>query len=149
MDRQVTTGTLVCAIPRNAVSGWLIKKLVEFCQTLAQAAGTFLHPGMGPADAHEFEARVEANVREMARTFAEWCFNGLQSQAVEAMPQHVEHLGQKFCRRKVKTQHKNVLTRFGKITLTRATYRQGSRGRTIAPLEKVLRGPQIWGQRLS
>jgi hypothetical protein len=31
-----------------------------------------------------------------------------------------------------------VLTRFGNITLTRTTYRQGSRGRTIAPLEKVL-----------
>ncbi|MEI7698368.1 MAG: hypothetical protein WCK86_01120 [Planctomycetia bacterium] len=118
-------------------TGWQ-KKMVEFCQTLAQAAGTFLHPGMGPADAHEFEARVEANVREMARTFVEWCFNGLQSQAVEAMPQHVEHLGEKFCRRKVKTQHKNVRTRFGRITLTRATYRQGSRGRTIAPLEKFL-----------
>lgn len=31
-----------------------------------------------------------------------------------------------------------MLTRFGNITLTRAAYRQGSRGRTIAPLEKVL-----------
>jgi hypothetical protein len=40
---------LVCAIPRNAVSGWLIKKLVEFCQTVEQVAGTLLNPGMGPA----------------------------------------------------------------------------------------------------
>lgn len=30
-----------------------------------------------------------------------------------------------------------VLSRFGNITLSRATYRQGSRGRTIAPLEKI------------
>ncbi len=36
--------------------------MVEFCQTLAQAAGTFLHPGMGPADAHEFEARAMTQV---------------------------------------------------------------------------------------
>jgi len=33
MDGQVTAGTLVCAIPTHAVSDWLAKKMVEFCQT--------------------------------------------------------------------------------------------------------------------
>lgn len=31
-----------------------------------------------------------------------------------------------------------MLTRFGNITLTRATYRSGSRGRRIAPLEIIV-----------
>lgn len=93
---------------------------------------------MGPSDAHGFEGRVEELVRELARSFEEWCFNSLELQNVEAMPQQVRHLGQTCRRLKKKTDHANVLTRFGNITLTRATYRQGSRGWTIAPLEKIL-----------
>jgi hypothetical protein len=138
MDGQVTAGTLVCAIPKKVVVAWLTKRQAVLCQTLADTAAIFLKPGTTPADAHGFEGRVEVLVRELARSFEEWCFNSLEPQKVEAMPQHVEHLGQKCRRLKKKTRHATVLTRFGNITLTRATYRQGSRGRTIAPLEKIL-----------
>ncbi len=138
MDGQVTAGTLVCAIPKNVVVAWLTKRQAVLCQTLADTAAIFLKPDMGPADAHGFERRVEVLVRELARSFEEWCFSSLEPQKVEAMPQHVEHLGQKCRRLKEKTLHANILTRFGIITLARATYRQGSRGRTIAPLEKIL-----------
>ena len=138
MDGQVTAGTLVCAIPKNAVVAWLTKRLAELCQTLADTAAVFLKSGMRPADAHGFERRVEELVRELARSFEEWCFNSLEPPKVESMPQQVEHLGQTCRRLKKKTPHANVLTRFGSITLTRATYRQGSRGRTIAPLENAL-----------
>ena len=138
MDGQVTAGTLVCAIPNKVVVAWLTKRQSVLCQTLADTAAIFLKPGMTPADAHGFEGRVEVLVRELARSFEEWCFNSLEPQKVEAMPQHVEQLGQKCRRLKKKTRHATVLTRFGNITLTRATYRQGSRGRTIAPLEKIL-----------
>ncbi|MEJ7593058.1 MAG: hypothetical protein WKF77_16045 [Planctomycetaceae bacterium] len=138
MDGQVTAGTLVCAIPKKVVVAWLTKTQAVLCQTLADTTAIFLKPDMAPADAHEFELRVEVLVRELARSFEEWCFSSLEPQKVDAMPQHVEHLGQKCRRLKKKTLHTNVLTRFGNITLTRATYRQGSRGRTIAPLEKIL-----------
>jgi hypothetical protein len=138
MDGQVTAGTLVCAIPKQVVVAWLTKTQAVLCQTLADTAARFLKPGMSPADTHGFERRVEGLVRELARSFEEWCFNSLEPQNVEAMPQHVEHLGQKYRRLKKKTRHVSVLTRFGNITLTRATWRQGSRGRTIAPLEKIL-----------
>ena len=138
MDGQVTAGTLVCAIPKNAVVAWLTKRLAELCQTLADTADVFVKPGMGPADAYGFERRVEELVREQARSFEEWCFNSLEPQKVESMPRQVEYLGQTRRRLKKKTLHAKVLTRFGNITLTRATYRQGSRGRTIAPLEIAL-----------
>ena len=138
MDGQVTAGTLVCAIPKKAVVAWLTKRLAELCQTLADTADVFVKPGMGPADAYKFERRVEELVREQARSFEEWCFNSLEPQKVESMPQHVEYLGQTRRRLKKKTPNAKVLTRFGNITLTRATYRQGSRGRTIAPLEIAL-----------
>lgn len=138
MDGQVTAGTLVCAIPKKVVVAWLTKAQVALCSTLADTADVFLKPGMSPADAQGFEHRVEGLVRELARSFEQWCFNSLEPEKLEAMPQHVEHLGQKYRRLKKKTHHARVLTRFGNITLSRATYRQGSRGRTIAPLEKIL-----------
>ncbi len=111
------------------------------CGTVSDAVGSgseVLKSGVSPADVHRFESRVEKLIRELARSFEEWCFNSLEPPEVEAMPQQISYLGQSYRRLKKKTPHANVLTRFGNITLTRATYRQGSRGRTIAPLEKVL-----------
>ena len=70
--------------------------------------------------------------------FSKWRFNALEPRKVEAMPQQVERFGQKYQRLRTKTDHASVLTRFGNITLTRATSQRGSRGRTIAPLEIIL-----------
>ena len=138
MDGQATAGTLVCAIPKAAIVCWLTTRLAELCRMLAEAAAEVLKSGMSPADVHRFECRVEELIRELARSFEEWCFNSLEPPTVEAMPQQISYLGQPYRRLRKKTPHANVLTRFGNITLTRATYRQGSRGQTIAPLEKVL-----------
>jgi len=107
-------------------------------QRLAEVTAELLKPGMGPADAHQFECRVEGLVRELARSYEEWCFNSLEPLKVDAMPQEISFHGQSHRTLRKKTPHANVLTRFGNITLTRATYRRGSRGRTISPLEKIL-----------
>ncbi len=96
MDGQVTAGTLVCAIPKKVVVAWLTNAQVALCRTLADTADIFLKPGMSPADVHGFECRVEGLVRELARAFEQLCFNSLEPQKVEAMPQHVEHLGQRL-----------------------------------------------------
>ncbi len=137
MDDQVTAGALVCAIPKVLVDGWLLKRFMELRRQLTETT-TVLKPGMGPADADQFEHSVEMIVREQARSFVEWCFNSLEPSKVDAMPKDVEYQGQKYRRLNQKTGHARVLTRFGNITLLRATWRQGSRGRTIAPLEKIL-----------
>lgn len=138
MDGQATAGTLVRAIPKADIFGWLMTRLAELCRMLSEVAAEALKSGMGPADVHRLEIRIEELVRELARSFLEWCFNSLEASEVDAMPQQIGHLGQTYRRLRKKTHHANVLTRFGNITLTRATYRRGSRGRTIAPLEKVL-----------
>ena len=137
MDGQVTAGTLICAIPKRSIGDWLMKRLAELGQRLAEVTGRLLKPGMRPQDTHEFEHSAEVLVRELARSFEQWCFNSLEPQKVEVMPQQVEHLGQNYRRLKDKSRHASVLTRFGNITLTRVTYRRGSRGRTIAPLEII------------
>lgn len=81
--------------------------MAECCRTLEQVAVTFLNSGLGLADAHEFEDGVEKRERELARSSVEWCFNALQSGTVEAMPQQIEQLGQKY--RRLKKTHTQVL----------------------------------------
>ena len=89
---------------------------------------------MEPEDADQFEHCVEVIVREQARSFVEWYFNSQEPQKVDAIPQPVEYLGQKYRRLRQKTRHASVLTRSGNITLSSATWRQGSLRRTITPL---------------
>jgi len=137
MDDQVTARALVCAIPKGIINSWLLKQFTEMGRQLTEAT-SILKPGMGPDDAHKFESCVEVIVREQARSFVEWCFNFLEPSKVHEMPRHVDYQGQKYRQLKQKTVHANILTRFGNITLFRATWRQGSRGCTISPLEKIL-----------
>ena len=50
INRQVTAGTLVCAIPKKVVVAWLTKAQAVLCQALADTAAIFLKPGMSPVD---------------------------------------------------------------------------------------------------
>lgn len=138
MDGQVTAGTLVCAIPKEAAFQWLQCKLAELGRQIVEVAAVRLKPGLSPADVLSFEDDLEKHGRELNRLFTEWCLNSLERKSIEAMPTYIEHQGEKYRRLNQKTCHARVLTRFGNITLLRTTWRQGSRGRTIAPLEKIL-----------
>lgn len=138
MDGQVTAGTLVGAIPKVVIVGWLNKRLAQLGEVLATVAVETLTPDIGPKDARRFECLVEEHAREFSRSFQEQCFNRLEPEKVESMPKKIQHLGQTYRRLKGKTTHATVLTRFGNITIIRATYRQGSGGATISPLEIAL-----------
>jgi hypothetical protein len=54
------------------------------------------------------------------------------------MPGAVRFNDHSFRRLIEKTMHSNILTRFGNIGLSRATYRRGRAGKVIAPVEKML-----------
>lgn len=71
---------------------WLMRRLAELRQELVEVTARLLKPGMKLRDAHEFEHCVAELVRELARSFEQWCFNSLEPQNVEAMPQQVEYL---------------------------------------------------------
>ena len=138
MDGQDTAGTLVCAIPKPVIVGWLNRRLAEMGKVLVEAMSEFLNAGVCPANTHRFECRAEELVRELARSYVQWGFNSLEPEDVEAMPMRIEHLGDTYRKLNTKTRHTKILTRFGNITLTRAMYRQGSRGKTFSPLERTL-----------
>ena len=138
MDGQVTAGTLICAIPMSALVSWVDSRLAELGTVLVGVMQQFFSEGVCPATTHQLECRLEECVREFACSFAQWGFNSLEPKDVEAMPARIEHSGDTYRRLSTKTPHSKILTRFGNITLTRAMYRRGSRGRTISPLEKIL-----------
>ena len=138
MDGQVTARTLVCAIPNSAIVGWVTKRLDEMGKVLIKTIGQLVNSEVAPANAQQFECNVEEHVRELARSLTEWSFNSLEPRKIEAMPTRIEYLGDTYRRLNKKTPHSKIRTRFGNITLTRAMYRRGSRGKTISPLEKIL-----------
>ncbi len=138
MDGQVTARPLICAIPKSVIVSWVNKRLEEMGKVLIKTIEKFVNAEVAPANAHQLESNFEEHVRELARSLTEWSFNSLEPKKVEAMPTQIEHLGEKYRKLKDKAPHSKILTRFGNITLTRAMYRRGSRGRTISPLEKTL-----------
>lgn len=94
MDGQVNAGTLVGAIPKVAIVGWLKKRLPQLGEVLATVADETLTPDIGPEDAHRFECSVEEHAREFSRSFQDQCFNWLEPEKVESMPEKIQHLGQ-------------------------------------------------------
>jgi hypothetical protein len=138
MDGQVTARTFVCAIPKAVIVSWVTKRLEKMGKVLIKTIEDFVNAEVAPDNTHELECDVEEHVRELARSLTEWSFNSLEPKKMEAMPTRIEHLGDSYRKLNNKTPHSKILTRFGNITLTRAMYRRGSRGRTIAPLEKIL-----------
>lgn len=138
MDGQGTARWLVCAIAKVAVLGWLTIRLAELCRELCAAAAEFLTTDTGPADSHQFECRW----KNLCGNWVGRLLNGVSIRWSRRKWKRCRSTFRisihSYRRLKQKSSHANVLTRFGNITLTRATYRQGSRGRTIAPLEIAL-----------
>ena len=137
MDDQFTLPSLTRAISNveiEAISATLIAKAQ---QALVSQASSFLEPGITPLRTHGFECQMEIIVRELGRSFLEWCFGAIEPESVESMP-GVVRFNHSFRRLIEKTMHSNILTRFGNIGLSRATYRRGRAGKVIAPVEKML-----------
>ena len=137
MSAQSTLGTLVGATPKSAILDWLTQRCGLLAHLLADVVSDF-QQGVSPVETLRWEERLELALREFARSWLEWTLNTLEPQAVEALPQRIEYREQTYRRLAKKTRRRNILTRFGNITLLRATYRRGSRGKVIAPLEVAL-----------
>lgn len=138
MDGQDTISTLFRAISDEEVQSNLSKQLVELGQALADCFQFFRESNVTPQTSHQFECRIECIIRETARLFLQWCFAALETDQTDAMPGAIRYRDKSYRRLTGKARHANILTRFGNITLVRAVYRRGSRGKVIAPLEKAI-----------
>ena len=113
-------------------------QFVVLLSALNEAFFKFRQGPITPESTHTFECSVETIVREFARCFMQWSLGSLESETTATMPPTIFYRDDSYRRLPDKTKHSNILTRFGDITLQRTIYRRGSRGKVIAPLEKIL-----------
>ena len=101
----------------------------------------FLVAGPTPLATLDFEHELAALLREVGRLILEYAYNRLEPEEPEALPQHLDHDGQRYRRLNQKTPNQEVATLFGKITLHRHGYRHVERDvdePAIFPLEMQL-----------
>jgi hypothetical protein len=138
MDDQFTLPSLTRAISNGEIEAISATLIAKVQQALVSQASSFLELAITPLRTHDFECQIEIIARELGRSFLEWCFGAIEPENVESMPGSVRFKDHSFRRLIEKTVHSNILTRFGKIKLSRATYRRGRSGKVIAPVEKML-----------
>ena len=138
MPDQNTVFTLLRAIPKAKIFlhvGKLFSKVLpQIATTLAQHS----QERLTPTSALELEVQLQAMLRSVGRAIVEWYFQSLEIEDSDDHPGAVFYEKRRYRKMGDKTRHDRIVTRFGNISLTRARYRRGRSGKTIAPLEKAL-----------
>lgn len=89
-----------------------------------------------PGQTHDLEQQLHDTLFAFANGLLEQLLNSLEK-TPEQSPESVTHCGKQH-RRLNEATPREVVTRFGKITLVRCRYRRGRSGKTIFPLEIAL-----------
>jgi len=137
MDVQVNAGSLVRAIADSEITAAVAGIVETFEEHATTILKSFLSSPPTPSQAQEIENRLDETLGEVGRKLVQWVYSQLEP-PVDQMPGTVSHRQQSHRRMPDKTVRENIVTRFGKITLTRARYRRGRAGRMIFPLEILL-----------
>ena len=93
---------------------------------------------VSPSTTLDFEETLAATVRELGREVEQAAFNAIEPEDPSEMSGTVTYRDRTYRRLADKTFNREIVTPFGRIELERASYRQGSAGRTIFPLEIAL-----------
>ena len=86
MDVHFTLPALTRAISNAEIEAGLDTLIEKSRQTLVSQAESFLKLGITPLRAHGFECPIEIVVRELTRSFLEWCFGAIEPESIESMP---------------------------------------------------------------
>jgi hypothetical protein len=81
----------------------------------------FRRAGPTPQGCHQFETRLQEQLREIGRIIVEWIFNHLEPHERRDLPGQMESQGTWY-RRRSKTPNRSVATLVGTITLWRMLY---------------------------
>jgi hypothetical protein len=112
--------------------------LAPVLERLHQRVEQFCQQRATPAETYRFEQELHEEVRELARTIAQWTYNHLEPE-VDALPKHVWFEASPYTRLNEKTPQ-NVWTLFGQIRLWRIGYRPTNKSgdTTLFPLALCL-----------
>jgi hypothetical protein len=134
MDHATVCATLL-ATPFAASLGPLTLRLLPVISRVAQLIVAFRAAEPTPSACHQFEAQLQATLRELGRIIVEWTYNHIEPDDRLLMPDHLRLDGDWY-RRCSRTPNRGVATLFGTITLWRYLYRPiHGVERAIFPLE--------------
>jgi hypothetical protein len=138
MITQDTIAQLIRAIPEPEIQAAARGLIEETLKSVVELLARFASAAIVPEAMHELEVSLEQLLRSLGRKLLEWLLNELEPEVVEDLPATIVHREKRYRRLSEKSQRHNILSRFGNVSLERAMYRRGSRGKTISPLEKSL-----------
>lgn len=138
MDRFIITSCLKQPTSRKDHRQRLNKPFNDAIDQLVSVVVGFANAPIDPTRFKQFEQRLLSVVMNLGRVILEMTLNCLEIDDVDDLPGVIHHKSKNFRRLTKKTKHSDILSLFGSITLMRSTYRKGSRGKTIAPLELTL-----------
>lgn len=132
---KVSPSTFVNAIPSSQVDAMVDQIILPLRRALIQIVCTFV---ASPTSRKTLalEAGLFAALLDAGRQLIEALFNSLEKVPAE-QPATVQFRQRNYRRIKGETI-REVVTRFGKIELSRSRYRRGRRGKLIFPLELTL-----------
>ena len=123
------------AIAKPEIESSIDTGLTRLKQAVTQLIAPFIH-GVTPCSTRDLEQDLLDSLFAFAKDLVEQLFNSLESTVAE-LPATVNHRGNNY-RHLEDAKPRDVVTRFGKITLIRSRYRRGRSGKTIFPLEITL-----------
>lgn len=138
MDGQCTLGSLINAIQFSGVQGAVGKILEKVRKKIVDVVERFVTGDVTAQSTFALEKALMTEVRELGRELEQWVFNALEPADCLDMPGTIKIHKRSYRRLVDKTPNPNIVTPFGRISLTRARYRQGSAGRIVFPLEIAL-----------
>jgi len=138
MEVKGTAGSLTSAISDGEISAAVSKAADEFQQHVRVLIKRFVDVQPTAQTAHDIENQLHQRLQDLGRRLIEWLFSSLEPM-VDQMPATVSYRNQRHRRLPDKTPRGDIVSRFGKISLSRARYRRrGRAGRLIFPLEILL-----------
>jgi hypothetical protein len=99
----------------------LTVRLIPVIVQIGRLIVRFRRAELSPQAAHQFEAQLHEQLRELGRIIVEWTFNHLEPRDRTDMPNQTCFQGTWY-RRRSKTPNRSVATLFGTITLWRWLY---------------------------
>lgn len=137
MDVQGKPGTLVHAIAESDIFNIVGDQIDQLRCDVIRVIAEFTSESPSPGNTLRFENRLGVAIREFARRILDSVFSRLEPE-IDQMPGTIKYRNRTFRRLSGKTTRRDIVTRFGKIELTRGRYRWRRAGKTIFPLEVLL-----------
>lgn len=132
---KVSAITFARAIPKSEIESLISKSSEQLSKSTLDLIVRFASE-VSPESTQAFERDFFDFILEFCRTVVEQLFNSLEPPEADQLAV-VSHRRNSY--RKLHHQTpREVITRFGKITLMRSRYRRGRSGKTIFPLEVAL-----------